>query len=228
MPKKSSPPATPKPAATEAAVSTSTPASAVTPVTLRMSREIASAVVESLDLASRIGIGQFEEIANIAQWELCDRNGKPPSHAAIDAARRELGNIKRLLIGMEPNASHGILSDKVNVQFKRAWDVKKALEHRLSWDRTPEGSIGVNFDEPIHGMVNDGIEVHSFPATENAALDELPAGTYIGRRGANWTVNAPSADGKHMDLLGESSQVQTAISQAKNKLSGAPKRKVSF
>ncbi len=115
--------------------------------TLTLNERQAEVVAAALDLYARIGIGQFEEIVSIyegAQMGL----GKTTDAGKLHAAKRFVEDAKHELTGFPANASHGIMSDKVNDTFRVAYDIGKVLRHRLAWDRSPEGGYGVHFDKP--------------------------------------------------------------------------------
>jgi hypothetical protein len=114
---------------------------------LRLNERQAEIVSRALDLYSRIGIGQFEEIVTIyeaSQWDA----ENPPTSGKVQEARRYVQDAKFALTGFQTNASHSIVSEKVNDAFRVAWDVCKVIRHRIAWDKSPGGGHGVNFDEP--------------------------------------------------------------------------------
>ncbi len=110
--------------------------------TLNMSEEQAQILVRALDLYSRIGIGQFEEILDVY-----DPLHKRVPVEARDAARRLLNSVKAVY-GHPANGSNGIHSPEVRDEFRAAYDIQQVVRHRLAFDRHPEGGFQVNFDEP--------------------------------------------------------------------------------
>lgn len=112
---------------------------------LLLSDEQADVLVRALDLYSRIGIGQFEEVLNVY-----DR------HLKLDLAQREtlrhlLTNAK-MAVGLPANGGPSIGNqEKVREEFRVAWDIQQVVRHRLSHDRRPEGNpSNMNFDTPHH------------------------------------------------------------------------------
>ena len=110
--------------------------------TLTMSEEQSQLLVKALDLYSRIGIGQFEEILDVYD----------PLHRLVpveakDTARKLLDSVKAVY-GHPANGSHGIHNPEVRDEFRAAYDIQRVVRHRLAFDRHPEGGFQVNFDEP--------------------------------------------------------------------------------
>jgi hypothetical protein len=109
--------------------------------TLTLSEEHAQIVVKALDLYSRIGIGQFENILEVYD------QGFVVTGELRDTARGCINRVK-LIFGHPENGSHGIHNPKVNDDFRVAYDIQQVLRHRLAFDRNPKGGITVDFDTP--------------------------------------------------------------------------------
>jgi len=99
----------------------------------------AELLVCALDLYSRIGIGQFEEVASVydparklENWDSI--------HTLLLAAKEEAGHPR--------NGSHGIMNPKVRDVFRAAYDLQQVIRHKVAWSRNPEGSILVHHDTP--------------------------------------------------------------------------------
>jgi len=104
---------------------------------------------DALDLYSRIGIGQLEEIANNFRWfndpRLKDNWDK------LDIARSLLDSIKMLLFKQPPNGSYGIYHPDVPDCYRVAWDIQKVIRHHLWLERQAQGEgqrFCVDADEP--------------------------------------------------------------------------------
>lgn len=193
-------------------------------VTLELPESVALQVQTALETYARIGLGQFDEILDLARTGSLRRlDGKLASFDALETARVHLMAAKAALTGMESNASHGIFSPNVSPDVKAAWVVKKALTHRTSWDRHPEGDIGVNFDEPFGTEAAPGVRVHS-----NAGpwAEELPPGysLQVTPGGAYRVLQAPTGDETLPLLVAESASEQTAIRKALNFAAGGNAR----
>ena len=95
----------------------------------------------ALEFYERVGgLGQIEEVMD--PWRLrCEANVLEPAECAL----RE---VKRYLTGFGYGASYGIRSEEVPDEYRVAYDLQQVLRHRLAWDRTPGGGIGVWFDRP--------------------------------------------------------------------------------
>lgn len=115
-------------------------------VRMVVDRRTAYAVRESLELYARLGIGQLEEIR---QEVSMDSAGRFLPHQRLEQLSQYLAAFKRHVLGLESNASFGIYNPKVAPSVAKAWAVMRALRHRLAWDQTPQGSLGVWHDEPL-------------------------------------------------------------------------------
>ena len=96
-----------------------------------------------LDLYSRIGIGQFEEILHV------DNVRKNIPNNERNKIESLLKGVKFLLTGCPTNGSLGIYNPDVSQNAKIAHDIIQVVRYRISWDQNPKGGITVNFDEPL-------------------------------------------------------------------------------
>lgn len=186
---------------------------------LTLPAQTARIVVDALDMYSRIGLGQLDEIVSMGRFGLLtNAKGEKPSVDDLDDAEQHLARAKHALFGYAPNASHGIFSDKVAERFRTAWSVLKALRHRLAWDRTPGGGIQVSFDEPMRDEEAAGVKVASGTADE--VLARLPEDTLLTRYGSGWAVVRLHPSERVLQVLANSHSPQTAIQKAQNALTG--------
>ncbi len=109
--------------------------------TLNMSEAQAQVVVRALDLYTRIGIGQFEEILRVYD---------PLSETWGSGHKFALEFIKEIKAqaGHPMNGSHGIHNPKVRDDFRVAYDVQQVIRNRIAFDKNPEGGMTVDFDTP--------------------------------------------------------------------------------
>jgi hypothetical protein len=113
---------------------------------LELDEEQAKIIQRALDLYMRIGLGQIE-------YPVCDAITRARFDVSIDqfcAARDELAVVGEKLTGYASNASRGIGSPELPNEFKRACDIHDVIRHRIAWDRSPEGGMGVSFYDPLH------------------------------------------------------------------------------
>jgi hypothetical protein len=160
---------------------------------LRLTEAQAQTLVAACDLYSRIGIGQFEEVARLASMGVLTHKDKADGATAddVDAAESALMTAKQQLTGLPSNASFGIHNDKVRPTFKLAWDLQQVIRHRLSWDRRgnpakrewsgPDSMMGVNFDEPHASAEHPLAKMEK--ASEVDMLAQLPAGFAMAKSG---------------------------------------------
>jgi hypothetical protein len=107
---------------------------------VELTTEQLNIIENSLELYSRVLAGQFEEVGNVIKWEtskIYDINGDEVAweklHEFIDVIR----NAKPIL-GMPPNANHGIHSNNINDKARKAYDICKVLAYHRHWDEKGE------------------------------------------------------------------------------------------
>lgn len=115
-------------------------------VRMVLDKRSAWAVRESLELYTRLGIGQLEELRQEVSFE--EPGGAFP-HEKLDKLDGLVAGFKRCVTGMSPHASFGIYNPKVPAHVSKAWALMRALRHRIAWDQTPSGRLGVWHDEPL-------------------------------------------------------------------------------
>lgn len=127
-----------------------------------MSGAAARALQDALELYSRLGIGQLEQITERARWSSFSK-AQDQRLPDDDLRLVELLTLrlKSQLLGLPEGASFGIHNPKVHPSVLTLWTLQRALRHRLAWDRQPQGSIGVWHDEPLDGERLPGLSVHS-------------------------------------------------------------------
>lgn len=136
--------------------------------TLEVSEKQAEILVKALDLYTRIGIGQFEEILSLHRESDSFQNNQ-------NQVERLVSELKRTILGLEPNSSFGIQSKKVPDQYRVASDMVGMIRYTLLKDQpeTPMSKMSIFRDyplrwgdEPIVSMKlsNDGIETSAPPS----------------------------------------------------------------
>lgn len=110
--------------------------------TLTLTEKQARILVRALDLFTRIGIGQFEEMIRVFDPACRTEMTK------LRVAENHVAHAQRLVTGFPENASFGIHAEEVSDDFRMARDIGTVIRNRLAWDRTPAGGMGVDFDEP--------------------------------------------------------------------------------
>ena len=119
---------------------------------LTITESHARLIAQAMDLVSRIQIGQWHEFIG---W-------LPPTKKFCHHSLREqlLPVMAEHFRKTKPEgcpypidgwgSHYGIHSPFVPDTARVAWDLKKVIEHRLAWDRNPEGGFTVDFDGPHH------------------------------------------------------------------------------
>lgn len=100
---------------------------------LNLSEEQARVISSALDLYSRIGIGQFEEILNVLK--MYDKKVFSKDTSTADKLLQE---VKREVYDLTPNSSFGIYNENVPNRFRVAWDIKKVIQHQFWQEGTKE------------------------------------------------------------------------------------------
>lgn len=135
-------------------------------------------LMESLEMLSRLGICQFGEVTDLVR----ERSFGEKSRFSMDdlsLTEATMDAVKRILTGFDPSASHSILSHLVDPRPQNCWALRSAMRHRLAWDRTPEGSFGVNFDEPLSSGLLQHVVVHSSLGWNSDEYAGMPSGYAI-------------------------------------------------
>lgn len=130
---------------------------------LTLSKSQAETLIRALDLYTRIGLGQLEEIAHMFAFEISP-DEKDRLRAHLDQAK--------LVLGHPANGSHGINSIEVDDDFRAAYDIQQVVRHRLAWDKKPEGGIQVNFDEPRQTSDQPLPQIYAAPRSISEAAKE--------------------------------------------------------
>lgn len=173
------------------------PAEAPDVYLLKLTRAQAQTLVNACDLYSRIGIGQFEEIDQLARMGMLNHRNDPATGAPareaewgrLEQAREALNAAKRHITGMESNASYGIHNPLVHKDFKVAWDLQQVVRHRLAWDTRGNPArrdwtgvnsmMGVTYDDP---MASSGAPLAGMERASDAdLLETLPTGYALSR-----------------------------------------------
>jgi hypothetical protein len=115
---------------------------------LGLDEKQAELLVQALDLATRLHLGQTNIVGEYLQ-------GCSPRSADPEIVDATLERLRRECFGFSRSESFGITSEKISDDARAMWDIHQVLRHRLSWDRAgnPETRdwdtmMGVNFDEP--------------------------------------------------------------------------------
>jgi len=112
---------------------------------LTINKEQAEMLCKALDLFSRVGCGQFEEILRHPTIEKEVMLGKV-RHAGVKVARQELDRAKQLLTGHAPGVSTGITTaDEPN---QVAYDMFQVIRNRIAID-DDEHEFSVHKQEPM-------------------------------------------------------------------------------
>lgn len=113
--------------------------------TLKMSECQAEAVLNGLELLSRLHMAQFSALVDY----FCIHNHKAYDRRVDrDMLDRVMRAVHKEVTGLD-GSHYAISSPDVSVEGKRAFDMMQVLRQRIAYDRQPSGGHTVNFDDPI-------------------------------------------------------------------------------
>lgn len=121
-------------------------------VVIEVTEDQADAISKALDLYVRIGIGQFDEVAQLVAFGLVPvRNTSDvPRQIASPEQCEQLRNLMdaaKQVLGFSRGASHGIGHRDNDISVSRAYEVGKVLDKALAEHRNPTPDFhGVNYD----------------------------------------------------------------------------------
>ena len=116
---------------------------------LKINEHQAEVLERALDLFSRIGMGQFKELLRTFELNKLRSYSDDNYLKIVDQIKRLLDDIHILLTELSPSGYFGITSNKIDDDFRVAFDIYQVIKHRLSWDRVPDGRIGIDFYDPL-------------------------------------------------------------------------------
>lgn len=104
---------------------------------IKLTKEQASVISKALDVYSRLGAGQFQELMTFATVKDLD-------FAEIE---KIFVRLKELMFDLPGHTYLGIggVSDSCRVSY----DLHQVIRHRLAWDNDPRGGYQVWFDRPM-------------------------------------------------------------------------------
>ena len=118
------------------------------PYQLSLTERQAQVLTEALDLFSRIGMGQLEEIAYVLRSYTKPSESSSLLSSRLDELKRLAREASNVWMG-SPFGCRGISSEEIGDAFRVAWDLHQVIRYRLAWDRNPNGGLQVSFDTPM-------------------------------------------------------------------------------
>lgn len=121
-------------------------------VILEVTEDQAGAISKALDLYVRIGIGQFDEIAQLVSFGFVPtRNSDGESRRIASPEQcqqvQDLMDAAKQVLGFSRGANNGIGNQDNDISVSRAYEVGKVLDRTLAEHRNPNPSFrGVNYD----------------------------------------------------------------------------------
>lgn len=106
-------------------------------------------IINSLDLYSRIWIGQYERIDDLCIYDIEDRWSRNSKRHNLFQQIRNILIPSLRGVGDYLSCSLGIWSDKTDIRAINAYDIQQRLRYEVSWFKNPEGGITVDFGDPL-------------------------------------------------------------------------------
>lgn len=119
-------------------------------INLQLTPSQAYIVQEALDLYSRIGMCQFDNLRHIPK----SGNGNP-DYQNEEQAFNLLHNL--YCPELPSNGYYGIFNSQTPEESKIAWDIQQVLRYTVSWHFHPEGGLTVNFDTPMQSSKTEDL-----------------------------------------------------------------------
>ena len=124
-------------------------------LTLELTLEQAEALTRQLDLAFRMHLAQFGEIAMLARMGvLKKRTGEALSLDEINALEKTMEDAKRIF-GFDAGSSFGIGSQAVSDEAKRGYEIMKVVQKSIAYERNATNNWSVQYDGLIVRYTND-------------------------------------------------------------------------
>lgn len=124
-------------------------------IQLEMNANQASIIIKALDLYSRLGIGQIDEIKTT--MDVTFRRRDPLNNAEVDS---HLTALKELYFPeLRGKSYYGIFCGKAPEKSKIAWDLIQVIRYAMAWERSPSGGFTVDFGEPIKSSLKEDLAI---------------------------------------------------------------------
>ena len=124
----------------------------MTKYTITVTENQARLIAQALDLVSRLQMGQWSEFIDWLphQRQFCRHNLREQIQPIMSEHFRKTKpeGCQYAIDGW--GGHYGVYSEFIPDTARVAWDLQKVIEHRLAWDRQPEGGFTVDFDGPRH------------------------------------------------------------------------------
>lgn len=169
----------------------------MTTVTITCTDKQAMCITLALELYTRLGLGQFQEITYLCRTQqIRGRNGDL-THEQCEALDVICDQI-RAILGHPPNGSFGIGSPQLHPMTQRAFEIKKQIDKALAEHRNPNpspGYRGVNYDGRIVRYTSDPDITVSFPGS--CAWTEDADGIWHSHCGRSWEFSDSGTPSMH-------------------------------
>jgi len=155
-------------------------------VQLELTLDQAQTLAYALDLYTRLGLGQVEQISELARFGVIPK-GTSCQTGSADTRSFDQEDLKRIdecvsslkaSLGYASNSSWGIGSDHVPLMAKRAYEVCKAIRQALSMARDPNPRFKwVDYDGVTVRYTKDdlpSVQVVDLSGSENTKAKPKP------------------------------------------------------
>ncbi len=125
-------------------------------VTITLNEAQARTVCDALDLYARIGIGQLQEVSSLVRQGFLVPTKTPKDAGWFYDGFDSVMNSAKSMLGLSGSSSYGIGHNSVNVDAKRAFELRKQIEKPMALAGDPDpGFRGVNYDGRIVRYTDD-------------------------------------------------------------------------
>jgi Zn-dependent M32 family carboxypeptidase len=116
----------------------------------KINKKQVEVISKALDLYSRIGAGQVNEIlwhSSVAKKMWVKNDNLTENKMDYKIVVKMLDDIKKIIWGYKPNEHGGIsMAEETD---KIAYDLHQVIRYKLAWDENSEGGLTVDFQKPM-------------------------------------------------------------------------------
>lgn len=127
---------------------------------ITVSEKQINTIIPALESYLRLGIGQLENVLGDLSFNQHEKFKHIAGQINNDPeVKQSLNILKRKLFNCDPNASKGICTNDVHMDFKIAYEMYQKMRQAVALQRKPEGGWSKDFDDPLKLSNEELIEV---------------------------------------------------------------------
>ena len=117
---------------------------------LKINKTQAEVISKALDIFSRVGSGQVNEILwhpSVAKKMWVKNDNLTENQNSHKLIAKLLDDIKKIIWDYDPNEHGGIgMAEEID---KIAYDLHQVIRHKIAWEENPKGGNTINFHKPM-------------------------------------------------------------------------------